>query len=79
MFTRTGLGLRLAPLPLTIDDGITGVAISGCRASIAAASLYVAVLASDGEPVYEGLAGLDVIQEVARGCRVSYICIILAV
>jgi len=57
------------PLPLSIDNGISGVAISGYRGSIAAASLYVAILSSDGETLYEGLGGLDVIQEVARVAR----------
>jgi hypothetical protein len=57
------------PLPLSIEDGISGVAISGYRGSIAAASLYVAILSSDGESLYEGLGGLDVIQEVARVAR----------
>lgn len=55
-----------APLPLSIDDAIGGVVISGYRGDIAAASLYVAILAADGEPLYEGLGGLDVIQEIAR-------------
>jgi len=57
------------PLPLSIDDGI-GVAISGYRGSIAAASLYVAILSSEGKILYEGLGGLDVIQEVASAARV---------
>jgi hypothetical protein len=57
------------PLPLSVDDGISGLAISGYRGSIAAASLYVAILASDGKMLYEGLGGLDVIQEVARVAR----------
>jgi hypothetical protein len=59
------LPLRSAA-PLTrIEDALPGVRVDGYRGSIAAASLYVAILAADGEPLYEGLAGLDVIQEVA--------------
>jgi hypothetical protein len=58
-----------SPVPLSPSDGIGGVTISGYRGSIAAASLYVAIFAPDGASLYEGLAGLDVIQEVARGER----------
>jgi hypothetical protein len=57
------------PLPLALDEGISGVEFSGYRGSIAAASLYVALFAPDGALLYEGLAGLDVIQEAARVAR----------
>jgi hypothetical protein len=57
------------PLPLSIEDGISGIAISGYRGRIAAASLYVAILSPGGETLYEGLGGLGVIQEVARVAR----------
>jgi hypothetical protein len=58
-----------SPVPIAPADGLGGVTISGYRGSIAAASLYVAILGPDGASLYEGLAGLDVIQEVARGER----------
>jgi hypothetical protein len=65
---RRELPLR-SPVPLAPADGISGLTISGYRGSIAAASLYVAILGPDGASIYEGLGGLDVIQEVARGER----------
>ncbi len=57
------------PLPIAaaVDTGIEGVTTSGFKGSIAAASLHVAIVGADGEPLYEGLAGLDVIQELTRG------------
>jgi hypothetical protein len=57
-------------MPLTrAEDVLPGLRVSGYRGSIAAASLYVVILAPDGEPLYEGLAGLDLIQEVAPTSR----------
>jgi hypothetical protein len=57
------------PLPIAsaVDTGLEGVTVSGFKGSIAAASLHVAMLGADGEPLYEGLAGLDVIQELTHG------------
>jgi hypothetical protein len=57
------------PLPLAIDDPISGIAVSGYRGRIAAASLYVTLLGPDGASLYEGLAGLDVVQEIALVAR----------
>src|SRR5262245_31763559 len=57
-------------LPFTrVEEALAGIRIEGFRGSIAAASLYVAMVAPDGESLYEGLAGLDVIQEVAPVAR----------
>lgn len=67
---RRPLPLRSAsPIPSAFDAGASGVTVSGYRGRIGAASLYVATLASDGELLYEGLAGLDLIQEVAQVAR----------
>jgi hypothetical protein len=68
--TRRPLPVR-HPLPIAsdLDAGIQGVTLNGYEGSVAAASLYVAIVGSDGEPLYEGLAGLDVIQELTRGAR----------
>jgi hypothetical protein len=54
-------GLPVAPM---VENAIGGVAVNGYRGNIAAASLYVALFAPDGEPLYEGLAGLDLIQQI---------------
>ena len=58
------------PLPLSIDIA-SGITVNGYRGSIAAASLYVAILSPDGELRWEGIGGLDVIQEIARVARGS--------
>ncbi len=57
------------PIAFPVVGGLSGVTVSGYRGRIAAASLYVAILASDGEPLYEGLAGLDLIQELTQLAR----------
>jgi hypothetical protein len=43
--------------------------VPGLRGKVAAASLHVAVLRSDGTALYEGLGGLDLIQQVSRDDR----------
>jgi len=40
--------------------------VSGVRGKIGAASLHVAVLRPDGTRVYEGLGGLDLVQDLHR-------------
>ena len=52
-----------AELALSLADD------AGYRGSVAAASLYVAILGPDGRALFEGLAGLDVVQELVRGKR----------
>jgi len=66
--TRRPLPVR-SPVPRgpVGDTELHGVTFHGYAGSVAAASLHVAVVGSDGEPLYEGLAGLDVIQELTRG------------
>jgi hypothetical protein len=68
--TRRPLPVR-EPLPIAsdLDNGIQGVTLNGYKGSVAAASLYVAIVGSDGEPLYQGLAGLTVIQQLTRGAR----------
>ncbi len=60
------------PIASALQDAVSGVAVAGYRGSIAAASLYVLILASDGEPLYESLAGLDLIQEIAQVARIHH-------
>lgn len=55
------------PIAAAVDSGIDGVTLHGYRGSIAAASLHVVIVTSDGEPLYEGLAGLDLLQELRWG------------
>ncbi len=43
--------------------------VPGLSGKVAAASLHVAVLRSDGTALYEGLGGLDLIQQVSRDRR----------
>jgi hypothetical protein len=49
-----------------IEATLPGVVVWGFRGRIAAASLHVAILGASGESIYEGLAGLDVVQELRR-------------
>jgi hypothetical protein len=45
---------------------ILGLEVMGLRGEVAAASLHVAVFRPDGTSLYEGIGGLDLIQEVGR-------------
>ena len=60
-----------APVPMAaaLDAGPGGIRIHGFKGSIAAASLHVAMFGPDGERLFEGLAGLDVIQQLDRESR----------
>jgi hypothetical protein len=55
-----------------IDPGLAStfqhhaVEVMGLRGKVAAASLHVAVFRPDGTPLYEGIGGLDLIQEIDR-------------
>jgi hypothetical protein len=62
--------------PDMIDPGLAtvlqspgGLEVTGLRGRVAAASLHVAVLRPDGARLYEGIGGLDLIQEVERDRR----------
>jgi hypothetical protein len=48
----------------SLENEVPGAALWGYRGSVAAASLYVVLLDRRGERVHEGLAGLDVVQEL---------------
>jgi hypothetical protein len=47
-------------------SGATTIQVAGLRGKVAAVSLHVVVLRPDGTRVYEGLGGLDVLQEARR-------------
>jgi hypothetical protein len=47
-----------------LANEVPGAGLWGYRGSVAAASLYVALLDRRGERVHEGLAGIDVVQEL---------------
>jgi hypothetical protein len=65
--TRRSLPVRArVPADLAVGFGAAG---SGYTGTVAAASLYVALLGPDGRTIFEGLAGLDVIQELVKGKR----------
>jgi len=64
--TRRKLPMR-ARVPADLADGLGGGA--GYRGTVAAASLYVALVGPDGRSLFEGLAGLDVVQQLVRGRR----------
>ncbi len=66
--------LRVRATPMNgpiIEIGLLGnhPEVSGLTGRIAAASLHVAVLSSDGRFVYQGLGGLDLIQEATLDRR----------
>jgi hypothetical protein len=54
-----------------------GVVAGGLRGKVAAVSLHVTLLRSDGSEVFEGLGGLDVLQEAQReavwGSRLRFV------
>ena len=52
-------------------DASGGLRVAGLKGKVAAASLHVAVLRPDGTSLHEGLGGLDLIQEIARGGRLT--------
>jgi hypothetical protein len=56
-------------IPINLSDVVRpagAVTVPGLRGKIAAISLHVSVLRPDGTHVYEGLGGLDLIQEAHR-------------
>ena len=64
--TRRKLPIR-ARVPADLADGIGDG--GGYRGTVAAASLYVALVGPDGRALFEGLAGLDLVQQLVRGRR----------
>ena len=56
----------LMPSGLLGASGAAAVQVAGLRGKVAAVSLHVVVLRSDGTRVYQGLGGLDVLQEARR-------------
>ena len=62
---------RRRPLPVRVRVPAAGygAVTAGYTGTVAAASLYVAVLGPDGGSIFEGLAGLDVLQELVKGKR----------
>jgi hypothetical protein len=69
---RRRLHVRATPMhgPI-IEIGLPGnkLGIWGLRGKISAASLYVAVLSPDGRFVYQGIGGLDLLQEASLDRR----------
>ena len=56
----------LMPSGLFSASGAAPIQLAGLRGKIAAVSLHVVVLRSDGTRAYQGLGGLDVLQEARR-------------
>ena len=44
---------------------------SGLRGKVAAVSLHVSLLRPDGQELYQGLGGIDVLQEAHRDARAN--------